>query len=85
MQKLASILLNIAVAENGVACDQQIGAGIDDVRDRIESDAAVDFDAVRQTASLAHLCQSRDFPQGSADELLSAKAGIYRHHQNVMD
>jgi len=85
LQEFADVFADVAVAEDGVSGDEQVGTGSHDVGHGGEIDATVDFDAIREAARLAYARKGFNLAQRTLDEVLSAKAGIYRHHQDVMD
>ena len=63
MQKFGGVFSRIAVTKNGIACNQEIGAGANHIADRFEIDSTIDFDAERQAARLANARQRFNFPQ----------------------
>src|SRR5216684_3500853 len=84
-QKFLCVFADVAVAEDGVAGNQEFGAGAHHVGDGIERDAAIHFDAKGQAARFADACEVFHLCQRAANKFLSAKSGIYGHHQDVMD
>jgi hypothetical protein len=65
--------------EDGVACDEGIGAVADDEGCGFVVDAAVDFDPY---IGADDFTDGDDFFCGVVDEFLPAKAGVDRHNQN---
>src|SRR5262245_56793165 len=84
LKKFAGIFADIALAEDRIPCDEQFRPGSHYVPDCIKCNPAVDFDAERQAARFADMCKLFDFLQRVVNEMLSAKPGIYGHHQYVM-
>ena len=85
LQKIFGVNLWIAFAEHGVACDKNFCPGANHVTNGIECDAAIDFDAKIQPAFGTQLAEATDFVERARDEFLAAKAGIDRHHQDVIN
>src|SRR5438552_8927787 len=53
LQQLGDVVADIAVAEDGVACDEQVGAGADNIGHRDQIDAAVHFNAIGEAPRFA--------------------------------
>jgi hypothetical protein len=85
VKQLADILANVAVGEDRVSGDEEIGARANHIRNGVEIDAAIDFDAERQAAGFANTRQRFDLTKRAGDKFLRAKTGIHRHHENVVD
>jgi hypothetical protein len=85
LQELGYVVADIAVTENGVAGDEQVGAGADDVGHRGQVDAAIDFNAIPEAAGFADARERFYFAQRAFDEVLAAEAGIHGHDQDVVD
>jgi len=73
------------VAEDGVAGDEEVGSGADDVGHSGQIDAAIDFNAVPEATRFADARERFYFAQRAFDEVLAAEAGIHGHDQNVVD
>jgi hypothetical protein len=84
VEKIAGVFADVAVAEDGVAGNQEICASTNDIGDRGEIDATVDFNAIGKTPRLPRACQRLDFAQRALDEVLAAESGIHGHHQHVV-
>jgi len=85
LQELGNVVADVAVAEDGVAGYKEVGAGADNVGYCREIDASVHFNAIREAAGFADAGERFDFAQRAFDEVLSAKAGIHGHDQDVVD
>src|SRR5512133_3162430 len=75
----------IGSGEHRVPRDERIGAGLPYSRNRVARYAAVDLE--KRTASRfgEKSARPRDLVDRSRDELLSAKPGIDRHHQQQIE
>ena len=66
----------------GTAGNQQFCASTNDVCNRLQTHAAIDFNAEVQPALPPNSYQFRDFMQRTGNEFLSAKPWIDRHHEH---
>src|SRR5258708_15217934 len=72
----------VGLSEDGLSGHEDARAGGDYQRRRGRVDAAVDLDAGRDTPLPDHLSYVTDLAHNRFDELLSAEAGVDRHHQD---
>ena len=68
--------------ENSAACDQQLGTCADHIGNCLVRDSAIDLNAKVESSLFAHPGELGNFVQNTRDELLLAKAWIYRHHKH---
>ena len=85
LEEFFGVLADVAVAEDGVAGDEEFSAGANDVSDGVVRDAAIDFNAEGETAGLPDLGERGHLVERIGDELLTAEAGVYGHDENVVD
>src|SRR5690242_17096306 len=85
LQQAASVPGDIAVTEDSIAGDQNLGPGSHDIPDGVESDAAVDLNSKIQPSFLAHTNETADFVERAPDELLPTKAGVDGHNKHKID
>ena len=84
-EEFVGVGTDIAVAKDGVARNEEFGAGFDDVRDGFQVHSTIHFNAEIQFAFGAHAGKRSNFVEGIGNEFLAAKAGIDAHHQDVVD
>src|SRR6266850_5128943 len=83
-QQLPRVVPGIAFAEYRVSGDQQFHSGVYRVPDGVGADAAIDLDPEIQAALGPHFDQLPHLFQNRRYELLSAKAGVHRHDENMI-
>src|SRR5207253_11230239 len=64
--------------------DDYLGSGADDLGYIVPIDAAVDLDPGLQSTFVNHFSQATNFVERSWNKLLTAKARINRHQQDVV-
>src|SRR5664279_1583 len=84
LQQRLHLTGRIAVAKHVAAGNENFHSSPNGWSDRCQVHAAIDFNAIVQTLGGAHGCQLADFLQRPGNELLPAKTGIHRHHQDVV-
>src|SRR6185295_3207591 len=83
--KIANGLARVFCAENCGTSNDDFRSSLNHTLNVIEIDAAVDFYAHGQTTLIYHLSQSSHLVERCRDELLTSKAGVNRHYQNIID
>jgi hypothetical protein len=85
LEQAARIPFGVAVAENRVAGDQQLGSRFDDAAHGVVSDAAVHFNPITEAQFPSKFFQAANLIEGVRDELLTAEARIDAHDQDVVN
>jgi hypothetical protein len=84
LQELPSAFPGVALLKDGAARDQDLGAGVHDIRHSVMVYATVYFDTKIQTTRFADSREELDFFQRRVYEGLAAEAGIDAHYKDVM-
>jgi hypothetical protein len=84
-QEAPGIFTGVSLLEYGATGDQDFGTGTHDVCDGVVMDAAVDFDAEAEPASLPDIREHLNFLQTRVNKGLTTEAWVYAHDQNVVD
>jgi hypothetical protein len=84
-EELRRVGANVAVAEDGVASDENFGARLYDVRNSLQVHATIYFNSKIQFAFGAHADEGSNFVQRIWNEFLTTEAGVDAHHQDVVD
>ena len=75
----------LALAEEGGAANEGVGAGASAFNSSVEVDAAINFNVIAETFFPSPDAGLLDFGQHLRNERLPAKAGIHGHDEQLID
>jgi hypothetical protein len=84
-EEMPGIFAWVSLFEDGAACDQDLGACANDLRDCVVMDAAVNFNPKAEPAGLPDFRQQLNLLEGSVDKGLATEAWIHAHDKDMMN
>ena len=84
IEQAAGIPFRVAVTENRIAGNQQLGSRFDDAAHCVVSDTAVHFNPITETELASKFFEAANLAERVRDESLSAEAWIDAHDQHMV-
>jgi hypothetical protein len=85
LEEFFCVLADVAVAEDGVARNEEFSAGANNVGDGVVRNASVYLDSKGKATRLPDFGECGHFVERVGNELLATEAGVHGHDENVVD